>query len=152
MDEKRHNELRDYLRWMANEMGLRDWTVTLSRKPCEDEEHQACILCTYGRKRLTVQLGKGFEHLSFEEQRQTFCHELIHAHYSGIEWAYNNLGDQVSGPMFKMVWDSIKDAVEFGTDALADVIAPHMPLPKKVKPKKKGKKAPAPKPDEQEAA
>lgn len=151
MDEKRHNELRDYLRFMANEMGLRDWTVTLSSDRPDNGNHAADVVCLYGRKYLTVRLTQGFENYSLEEQRHWITHELVHAHLWALDFTLNNIRDHLPSAAFDVLKGCFDDGIEFAVDAIAEIVAPHMALP--VKKTRKAKPAPAPKPDEaQEAA
>lgn len=136
MTPAQHNLLRRYVRGMANALELRDWTVTLSRDYPDAEDTLADIKCTYGRKLLTIRLCKGFEYRSLEDQRQSITHELLHAHLSGLEWTYNNLGNHLAASTFDAVWGSMKDQIEFATDAIADAVSKHLPLPTQAKPKK----------------
>lgn len=147
MNEKRHNELRDYLRWMANEMGLRDWTIQLpyGQHPA-DPQGAASIEHTYGRKILTVRLCEDFDSFSLERQRHYIVHELVHTHLDRIGYTVNSLKHVTHDPVFTVFESNFNDDIEYITDAIAEIIAPHMPLPKKAKPKKKAKHAPAPKP------
>lgn len=121
--------LGEYVRWMANELELRDWAITVAYDPPADEDAIAQIRCTYGRKHATIRLCQDWFERSIEEQRCTIAHELLHCHLSGIEWQFNNLSGHVSGDLFSVMWGGLKDQIEFGVDAMADAVAKHLPLP-----------------------
>lgn len=128
-----------YIRWMANELELRDWTIFLSHKEPDDHDHGACIRCIYGQKKAELKLRGDFFEASLEEQRQTIAHELIHLHLSGIRWQFNNIGNNLPGPLFDAIWLGIHDQIEFATESMADVAAKHLPLPRPKGTRAKGK-------------
>lgn len=130
MPSKRQRKaLGAYVRSVANDLELRDWTFDVSRDEPSDDTHFAAIRCTYGRKRATIKFRDDFYTDSAIEQREAVCHELIHAHLSGIEWQFANIGNHVSRDAYDMIWGGLKDQVEFATDALAVALAKHLPLP-----------------------
>jgi hypothetical protein len=114
-----------YLRDVADRMGLKDWDVILSKKPAEDG---ACATadCTWGRKSVTIKLAKFLHFQTPDIQRQTVVHELVHCHFAAMH-----------NPLNEGMCDANRDwyihAMEYGVDAIADVIAPSMPLPPKKK-------------------
>lgn len=127
--KRQRTALREYARWMANELELRDWTINLVYEPAADDDAMAQVTCTYGRKFVTIKLAADFFQFSLEKQRQAIVHELLHCHTSGIEWQYNNLGGHIAPDVFSVCWGGIRDQVEFATDAMADALAKHLPLP-----------------------
>lgn len=127
--KKQRRVIRAYVRAVADALELRDWTLTIDWGPPEDDGIVARIRCTYGRKLATLEFCEGFASRPLREQRATICHELIHCHLSGLEWTFNNLGSHVSQAVFDIVWGGLKDQVEFATDAMADAVAKHLPLP-----------------------
>lgn len=128
--KKQRKALNEYVRWVDDSLELRDWTLTVVYDPeVEDSDALASIKCIYGRKHANIRLCPEFFSLSGEQQRQTVAHELIHCHLSGLEWQYNNLGGHVAPSVFEIVWGGMKDQVEFATDAMADALAKHLPLP-----------------------
>lgn len=127
--KKQRKALGRYVRRMANEMELRDWTIDLVYDPPADDDCMAHIKCTYGRKRAQVSFPRDFFSLTPEQQRHAVCHELIHCHASGLEWQFNNLGGRVSPDVFDVLWGGMKDQIEFAVDAMAAALAKHLPLP-----------------------
>lgn len=128
--KKQRKAMREYIRWVADSLELRDWTISVVYDPPCDEDAFAHVLCTYGRKRATVTLCHDFFDLAPEKQRHAIAHELLHLHLSGIEWQFNNLQNEVSRSVFDVMWGGLKDQIEFGIDAMADAVAKHLPLPK----------------------
>jgi hypothetical protein len=133
--KKQRKIIGEYVRWVANELELRDWTIVLSHKEPDDPDHGASIRPTYGQKKATLKLRNDFFGCSLEEQRQTIAHELLHCHTSGIRWQFNNIGNNLSAPLFDAIWSGINDQIEFATEAIADAIAKHLPVPKQAKAK-----------------
>jgi hypothetical protein len=118
-----------YIRRLADAMGLRDWTVGHDgREPYDDG--RASAECVYGRKILWVRLSDDFHADKPERQRQTVVHELIHAHFSAMNRFLREELDDRPFATYRLL-------AEYGVDALADVIAPHLPLP--AGPGKKGR-------------
>lgn len=116
-----------YVKELANKMGLRDWSFEIVREQPDVDSSggpsTAAIGCVYGRKMATIKLSDGFlEDATPEEQRQTLCHELAHALFAPM---HQFLHDELEGPAFK----AYLLLMEYGIDATADAIAPHMPLP-----------------------
>jgi Fe-S-cluster formation regulator IscX/YfhJ len=83
------HQLGEYLRDMANLMGLRDWVVRLQEGNPDDDEHAACAQMVYGRKVIGIQFRDGWEEWDPRELRQTVAHELLHAHINPL--AFNTL-------------------------------------------------------------
>ena len=144
MRRKDRKRLRKYIRWMADEMGLRDWTVSLAPDDFATEGAAADVLCLYGRKYLTIRLNRDFAERRLEQQRHWITHELVHAHLWSLDFTLNNASDHLPTAAFDLLQKCVNDNVEFAVDALAEVIAPHMPLPKSIQPKKKRKSKEAP--------
>lgn len=118
-----------YVRWMANELGLRDWTTTVHWNVLSDGDYQAHVECTYGRKHAIITLGKCWSGLSQEERRETIVHELLHCHLDAItvqaRSVWNALGKEAAG----IAEDDHKDRIEWAVDGVAANIAKHYPLP-----------------------
>jgi hypothetical protein len=120
--------LTDYIRLLADEMRLRDWTVKLGEEAA-DYGNCADIRIVYGRKLATVYLPADSRSTAPEELRHTLVHELIHVHFEPMANAVRNdlepyLG-RTAGALF---FEGFKRQYEYGTDGLADAIAPLFPL------------------------
>ena len=119
--EKAVAGFRPYIREVADQMQLRDWQIFVSNKRA-GEGRRARVFFPGGRKVATIWLSKNFLRSAPEEQRQTVCHELCHLHFA---------------PMHTPTWEALPEAarpfyvnaLELGVDALAEVLAPFLPLP-----------------------
>lgn len=129
MNDQQHRHFSRYVRDIADRMRLRDWTVTLSDEHPDDKEADADARVTYGRRCLTLRLARDFAVESPEDQRHTVVHELIHAHLFPIDWTVNSIGNHLPLAALDILKGALSDDIEVGVDALADVIAPFMPLP-----------------------
>ena len=128
LTEKQYQDLRKYIRALADRMELRDWTIILGEEATR-EGADASMFCTYGAKVVTILVGRNWNSLTSERQRAVIVHELVHAHFYPWQWAYNNLQYSVNQDIFKAVRGGITDAEEYAVQAITDIIARHMPLP-----------------------
>lgn len=128
MKGRDRKELHRYIRWVADAMELRDWTLVLSRIDAEDGDN-GHINLTYGRKLATIRLCSDFRTMEPEQQRHTIVHELVHCH---LEPAHNMVGNDLEKmlgkPADQVFYDGFRRQAEYATDALASAIAKHMPL------------------------
>lgn len=123
--------LGDYIRWVANEIGLRDWAFLLQRDEPDDKEALAVVCPTYGRKYATVRVCHEFRGIRPEEQRATIVHELLHCHLvlatDAVQQDLNNTM-LMSRPTYLMFWEHFKRMVEYAIDGMADAWAKSLPL------------------------
>jgi hypothetical protein len=131
MTEQEWTILGEYIRWVANEMGLRDWWIHLAKEPPEGEDADASIFPTQGRKHAVIHVCRGFRELLPDVQRQVIVHELIHCHLAAAEdvirldlCATAILGQAV----YDMTWSTFKRSVEYAVDGMADAWAEKLPL------------------------
>lgn len=127
LSKRDRKELGRYLRWVANEMELRDWTVALAHEPCsaDAEGHASCV---DGQRHITVSVNEHFRDSPPEDQRETIVHELIHAHHSGCwRMVQTDLAEALGKPVYYVFCDSYRRAMELNIDALSKTIAKHMP-------------------------
>jgi hypothetical protein len=127
MLDPRKEAFNPYLRALADLVSLRDWTVGIDHRPPDCQEGVAEVHLPYGRKIAWVRLSEEFLDSKPEEQRHTLAHELIHAH---CEPMARMLADHLDGPFL----DAFRLQYEYAVDAIADALAPHLPLPVGVKP------------------
>lgn len=127
MTTRDRKALGGYIRDIADKMELRDWTIDVEHEPCEG--YNAVAHCTYGQRRVSIAFAADFRDYPPAEQRETVVHELIHAHHA-VCWhmVQNDLGDALGKPVYYVFCDSYRRAMEYQVDALAKVIARHMPL------------------------
>ena len=128
MTDEQHAFWESYMRSLADRLGLRDWRFHFDDQACDDDS-AASISCLYGRKSATVRLAREWETHSPEWQRQTLVHEALHCHAKGVQ----NAADATIAPLGSVayaVFSSVHEqAIEYMVDAIAEAIAPLMPLP-----------------------
>ena len=143
MTKRDHKELRRYVRAVADLMELRDWTVQVDVGRPNSPDHAdglewgaSCAPVT-GRKFATLTFGPQLRHVLVEELRQTVVHELVHCHTFGM---WDSVRHDLLVPLGQQTYDvfiaGFERQMENGVDALADAIAPRMPLIEWSEPKK----------------
>lgn len=129
MTPEDRDALCGYIREIADQIELRDWTFSLADHPDEDHETGARIDVTYGRKQAAITLGPDWETFPPEERRQHVVHELIHCHLMPIQWTVNSVQTSLGLTAFEVLNGCLKDNIELATDAIAGALAKHFPLP-----------------------
>lgn len=119
--------LETYVRDLADRMGLRDWAMVMKRDPPDEESSGAQIEVIYGRKLAWIRVCKDFAEQHPQSQRQYLTHELVHCHIDRTDSVMRSLESVLGLAAFKVLESNHHLAVEDATDALAEVIAPHMP-------------------------
>jgi hypothetical protein len=146
LKKKQKKAIDCYVRACANEIGLRDWTLTVDITDQEDlratDDHDgddqvwgAACDPVKGRKYATIKFGTpNIERLlegDLEDFRQTVAHELTHCHFAPL-WDQMRLDLHKAGLLSQPVYDifiaSAERNLEYGIDAMADAIAPRLPL------------------------
>lgn len=123
MNDPDRAELERYVRWMADELGLRDWTLILSHDPPKDEDAGGEIEPRYARKVATVKVAKDFRELTPEYQRHVIVHELLHLHVEGAAVIVRNdlwEGRLVSYDAYQAIWYAYRTQMELGVDGIAE--------------------------------
>ncbi len=138
MTKRDRRELGRYVRAIADEMGLRDWTLKVditkkikrAAKTPDGQEWGATCRPVPGRKFATLTFATDRRDDDLDELRQTVVHELVHCHFYGV-WdtirrdTVNLIDAQET---YDTLIRSIERQMEYGVDAVADAIAPRMPL------------------------
>lgn len=128
MSKRDRKALLNYIRWAANELELRDWTITLDRAPCASNL-MGHVHCTNGARDLQIAVNADFKDYTPEEQRETIVHELVHVHWDPCwKMVQSDLGDALGKPVYYVFCDSYRRAMEYGVDGLAKAIAKHLPV------------------------
>lgn len=129
MKAAQRKALDAYVRWLANEVGLRDWTIRIDRDADGSEGAMASVRVVRGRKFAAIRLGADWATFTPDEVRHTLVHELVHAHTAPLDFIVEDTADALGSHAYAMLVVGWNLAHETTVDALADVIAPHMPLP-----------------------
>lgn len=123
------DELGKYIRRLADLMGLRDWRLTLSHEPPDDQDAAAQCNVTHGSKRAVIRVASDWPSWTQEDARHYMTHELLHCHMAPTTWAVFNAKHVVSEGMMDMLSDGHLDALEVGIDGIALAWAETMPMP-----------------------
>jgi hypothetical protein len=132
------HQLGEYLRELADLMGLRDWHLILADGPPESEPtegHRVQGECTvsYGRKSATIAVSDDWAGEDPDELRRVLVHELIHCHQEPVQWAFNNAANRLGFEAGSVAREAFTDAFEIATDGIAVPWAETLPLPGKAK-------------------
>ena len=137
MNRERHRYWESYIHDLQGRMLLADWKIELKRGyGCNDERGLSEVDFAGPKCYAWITLGKDFEDFVRTEQRHAIVHELLHVHLQPL-----------GGHLIAQLGSSEDEArergrilrghmshEEYAVDDLARIIAPHMPLPPKVKP------------------
>lgn len=106
---------------LADNLGLRDWTIILGDEP-PGEGLMADVGPILGRKHAVLRLAPQFYTCTKDRQRQTLVHELVELQFAPARLYANGVlpGDTL--------W-VLNINLEYGIDGIADAMAPLMPLP-----------------------
>jgi len=127
--DSNRGELRYYIRHLADLMHLRDWRLTLSHDPPDDQEAAAQCNVTHGSKRAVIRVATDWPSWTPADARHYMTHELLHCHLAATTWAIFNAKHVVSQGMMDMLSDGHLDALEVGIDGIALAWAETLPLP-----------------------
>jgi hypothetical protein len=120
-------ELQEYVRGIADRLELKDWKFQLATANLKNQcaKHHY----VYGRKVARIVFHKTIRKEDPEELRQTLCHELIHTHLVGVwDMIIRDIGGSLESETYDIMIEGFRRQMEYAVDALADAIAPHMPL------------------------
>jgi hypothetical protein len=122
--------LADYVRLVADEMGLRDWEIRLAEHPAEPGKC-ASVEIVYGRKFATLEVPDTFKsEQTPEDQRDSVVHELVHCHLESMaNMVQNDLESLLGRPADSLFFAGFTRQYEYGVDGLAGALAKHLPLP-----------------------
>jgi hypothetical protein len=126
--------LGQYIRDVADEMGLRDWLFYLMHGGIEDDDFAGRVDAAmriepvWGKKVANIQVGMDFREIAPVRQRQFVVHELVHCHYEIADVQLRELRGFIGQVAFDAWWIGMKHGIEQAVDACAEAIAPRMPL------------------------
>lgn len=134
MKKKQRKKIGKYIRCLADCTSLRDWSFTLFHEPLPEESGAfATVKPVYGRKIAEITLCNNFVDLDPDKQRHILVHELIHCHFDMCDNFFENVLQQLVGiQVYKTAFADYRQWMEFGVDAMAEALAPHLPLPPKL--------------------
>jgi len=143
--KRERKALGRYCREIANKLELRDWWVSTRvdnvggpQDRYDGKTWAASSNSIPGQKHVMLAFDPGCREWSREELRQTVAHELIHAHLAPmVEMTRVDLEPHLADQAHVLFDAAFTRHLEFAVDALADAVAPHLPLIEWSKPKKR---------------
>lgn len=135
MRKRDRKALGKYSRELADLLELRDWTVNVHVGEVHSPHHPdgwewiATSESTPGQKRVHLTFSEDVRDWTPEHVRQTVAHELIHAHLAPLmEMIRVDLHGQLKPTAHVLFATGATRWMEFAVDALADAVAPRLPL------------------------
>lgn len=121
MDDPRKTKFNNYLRNLADRMGLRDWKISIHEDPPDASNVAECD-ARFGRKIAWIYLSETFLRSEPDRQRQTLVHELLHAHTA-------HLNHLMQGELTEPGCRAFSLSLEYVVDGIAEEWAKTLPLP-----------------------
>ena len=129
MTKADRKELVRYVRWLANELGLRDWTINLHYADTDDEHSFAETRTTFGRKIGDISLCEDFRELDPKIQRHTLIHELLHCVFAQEqEFIRLDIKGHLGMPAWNIFFSAYQSMHEYAIDGVADSIERKFPV------------------------
>lgn len=118
-----------YVRHVADQLELRDWTIVVETDPPLSEDAGAAIRPVYGRKRAWLRFRDDFRRAGADDQVQTVAHELLHCHLDAIETPLedDSVADLMGSAAYHVLFQAHRNAIEFAVDAIAESFVHHLP-------------------------
>lgn len=127
--KKDHQALSGYIRLIADEIGLRDWSFKLLDEPPDNPDWLADVNCQQGRRFAFIRVRSDFRDSDLSDVRSTICHELVHCHLAPLQHQCDNDLDGLLGRAAAEVFSGgYRRNLEYAVDAIAEALAPHLPL------------------------
>jgi hypothetical protein len=121
--------LKNYVKRLQNEMKLAHWNIEFENNYCIDTAF-AEILVSPAQHSAQLSLCRDWRKWSPSVMRSTIAHELMHCHLNAINEIAEEHLEELSPRTFSERKKGIDYVNERVTDALAEMIAPHLTLPK----------------------
>lgn len=118
-----------YLRFLADNVGLRDWTLAFPSEQPDDDRWAASCETIYGRKIANICFTDGWEHTEEGDFRATCVHELMHCHINIVWEPLNAISEIVGIQVYGPAHDGMRLHMEHAIDAIASEWSRHLPLP-----------------------
>ncbi len=122
MTEAEFDRLCDFTRETASKLGLRDWTLWISRERFPKAKGIAAdFTAIFGRKHAKIRFCRNFRRL--DEPEVTVAHECIHAHFNELDALCRDAARQMPKGAAKLFLETWDRQMELAVDALAEAWA-----------------------------
>lgn len=136
MNKHTRKEWQAYISQIGDLMNLHDWTLTLVKEPA-NSDNAAEMDSIYGRKVVHIRLSSTWHEFTPHEQRYLIVHEIAHTYFEPMDHLLCGKMKRLFSAHDLQTWhDDYSLLLEYGVDAVAECIAPSMPLPTPSKPKR----------------
>ena len=123
-------QVGEYLRELADQLGIRDWTLQVMHDEPSREIVGAAVQCVYGQREAEFKFRRDFPTHTPEVQRSTLIHELVHIPFEQArQYADEVLPDLLGKPASLAFMEAWRQLNEHAVDHIARTIAPGFPLP-----------------------
>lgn len=126
LDETTRRIIINYIRAVADKMGLRDWQFELDDKPVEDGKIAQTEVWG-SSKTATIWLGSAFWKYGPRLQRETIVHELTHWHSDAFYMLARKMVKSLGREAYDIATDSLHAQQELMVDAISAAWAREMP-------------------------
>jgi len=120
--------LLEYVRAVADSIGLRDWEIAIDLDSTPAPDHEAEIGTTDGQ-RAVVSVAADFWTSTQEKQRRTIVHELCHLPLDRIRTSGGIAQQAMSPDAYRLFEATIQAAEEHAVEHFARVLSPLLPMP-----------------------
>ena len=122
MTKADRRKIHRYILTVAQAMNLGHWEIILSDGDPTDELGAAEVYSARGRRTAIVSVASDFLETPKSQQRHVIVHELVHVHFACPDHVIHQ---SVSEEIHR-AWNV---SCEYSIDAIAEVLAPFMPMP-----------------------
>ena len=122
MIDPRRQAFANYIRLIADDLGLRDWVIVVKDRCPEDPSNSAEAESIWGAKHINILIGDSLLDKDREYQREVFVHELLHAHTAHMNFVLREMLEPAQYQVHRV-------QMEYMVDALAVRVSKFLPLP-----------------------
>jgi hypothetical protein len=135
VNRERHAYWSAYIADVQKRMLLAHWDIVLDRRSSENGSG-ASVTPRDGAHEAHIWVSAAFDSYTRDTQRHCIVHELVHLHLAPLGYHLEMQGGRKKGEenVRARIERGHTSHEEYAVDDLARIIAPHMPLPPKVKP------------------
>lgn len=123
--------LGEYVREMADLMGLRDWMMGIADDPPDNDDANAQVDVPYGRWWASIKFNPSWPERDPEDLRRTVAHELVHCHLWSMHQRVCDLHDLLGSTVYQVLNKAFTENLEHAVDGIAYAWAESLPLPVK---------------------
>jgi hypothetical protein len=128
MTDDAHRVLVNYIRDVADRIGLRDWQFDLARDVVPEKNRIAQVEVWGDSVTATMWIGESFWKYGPRMQREVVVHELIHCHTDRLYRRARDVARNLGREAYMIALDSFDQQHEFAVDGIAAAWARMLPF------------------------